>query len=659
MLLLGADYYPEHRNPAKWEYDLDMMAGANLNSIRVGEFAWRRFEPRLGEFTFDWMDDFNAKAAERGIGLVMCPPLRTVPSWLLKMDPEMKIETQSGVRLEFGSRYTFCINHPLLLERGAGIAETMAEHYGQDDNIIGWHLDNEHGHDADCHCAICREKFQQWCRQRYGSIDALNEKWGLIFWNLECDDWDDIPTPRETHTSHGPAHLLAWRRFRSDSTVAAVGVQSDAVRPRIREGQFVSTNCQIWNPRTDYYKMAEHLDLCGCNYYPDFGQAGDFKAYALSMTRSYKQRNFIAWELKNGSRVFPGKLGDTPAPGEVQRLTTHCYANGADGTFYFRWRACQVGCEVAGSLVDYAGRPKRVYDEVRDTYGRLKKMADVLEGTSVRSDIAVLFDFQTRWTSETKFNVDQKLYVDQVQRLHDSLRRQRVNCDVVGIEQDFGVYELLVVPALGVIDDELAARLVAFVEGGGTLVWHPLSGMKDDDATIYDDRLHPAIKDLLGVSIDEFAIASPQGGITFEWQGRKYDARTFCDLPVLEGATSLGAFSDAWYAGTPAITERVVGKGRAMLVATFAEAVFYNDFFAALLEERGLPPILDAVIPDEIEVTERSDDDGRRLVFAINHSPDEQTLTLENTMDDLFNEERVEEDVAFPPYGARVLQLVQ
>ena len=58
-------------------------------------------------------------------------------------------------------------------------------------------------------------------------------------------------------------------------------------------------------------------------------------------------------------------------------------------------------------------------------------------------------------------------------------------------------------------------------------------------------------------------------------------------------------------------------------------------------------------------VTERSAEDGRRLVFAINHSSVEQTLTLETKMDDLFNEERVEEDVAFPPYGVRVLRSIE
>ena len=31
-MIFGAAYYPEHRDPAKWTYDLDNMAAAHLNA---------------------------------------------------------------------------------------------------------------------------------------------------------------------------------------------------------------------------------------------------------------------------------------------------------------------------------------------------------------------------------------------------------------------------------------------------------------------------------------------------------------------------------------------------------------------------------------------------------------------------------------------------
>ena len=110
----GAAYYPEHRDPNKWEYDLDHMKEANITALRVAEFAWSRLEPRDGEYDFSWLDTFADLAEARGIRLLVCPPLRTLPSWLMDQDSTLAIEREDGVILEYGSRYSFCINHPLL-----------------------------------------------------------------------------------------------------------------------------------------------------------------------------------------------------------------------------------------------------------------------------------------------------------------------------------------------------------------------------------------------------------------------------------------------------------------------------------------------------------------------------------------------------------------
>ena len=84
-MYFGAAYYPEHRDPDKWELDLDTMAAAHVNCLRVGEFAWNRFEPTDGVYDFTWMDQFNEFAAQRRIQLLLCPPIRTLPAWLMTL----------------------------------------------------------------------------------------------------------------------------------------------------------------------------------------------------------------------------------------------------------------------------------------------------------------------------------------------------------------------------------------------------------------------------------------------------------------------------------------------------------------------------------------------------------------------------------------------
>ncbi|MBN2711083.1 MAG: beta-galactosidase, partial [Planctomycetes bacterium] len=169
-MLFGAAYYPEHCEPSTWENDLELMKQAHVNCLRVCEFAWTRFEPEEGKYDFDWFDGFLEKSWQRGIGVLLCPPLRTLPAWMVEKDPTVKLEREDGVVLEYGSRYSFCINHPYVLERGAALSAAMGMHYGKHPGVLGWHMDNEHGDEPDCHCPVCRKKFQDYCRRRYVTI---------------------------------------------------------------------------------------------------------------------------------------------------------------------------------------------------------------------------------------------------------------------------------------------------------------------------------------------------------------------------------------------------------------------------------------------------------------------------------------------------------
>src|SRR5690606_17389944 len=122
---------------------------------------------------------------------------------------------------------------------------------------------------------------------------------------------------------------------------------------------------------------------------------------------------------------IPGSGGNTPAPGELARLTMHCVGNGADAIYYFRWRAVPFGPEQThGTLTDYDGRPLRIYYETKDTGERLARLAPMLEGTRVVSDVAILWDYPTRWLMERGEYWDGpgKLYRDRCNVLYDALR---------------------------------------------------------------------------------------------------------------------------------------------------------------------------------------------------------------------------------------------
>ncbi len=656
MMPFGAAYYPEHRDPGRWEHDLDMMAGAAVTALRVGEFAWTRFEPSEGQYDFTWMDRFAGLAIKRGIRLLMCPPFRTAPAWLVEKEPGIKLETDCSIRLEFGSRYSFCINHPRYQQLGVALAGAMAEHYAKTPYVIGWHLDNEMGDEPDCHCPICRAKFQHWLQARYESIGHLNRAWGNVFWNLEYDHFGQVPTPRASKTSFSPAHIMNWKHFRSDCTIEMIRRLGGVLRERGAE-QTVTTNFQTWNHATDYYEAAQHLDMCGTNYYPAYGKAWPLE-HGLANVRSYKKKNFGVYELRNGAHAIPGAAGNTPAPGEVMRLTMHAVAHGADALYYFRWRACPFGAEQShGTITDYDGRPKRIYAEVAETGKGLKRIWPLLEGTTVKSGIATLFDIPTTWVEETgwSFHGPYGLYMEHYEKVRRAIRKRHFNCDAVGRGGDFSAYAVLVVSQLSPVDDILVEKLVRYVKDGGTLVWHPASGIKNMETAIYPERLHPGLHELFGIDVREFATSSASEPAAFQYKGEKYNGGLFYDLPVLKGADSLGEYVGTWFAKTPAVTVRKFGKGRAIYVMTFAEERFYTDFLATVCAEAGVKPVLDLPVNENLEIVERSAADGRRLIFLLNYAEQEQFIDLPEAMDDIWHQEKVVGRCAIKSHGVRVL----
>jgi beta-galactosidase len=158
------------------------------------------------------------------------------------------------------------------------------------------------------------------------------------------------------------------------------------------------------------------------------------------------------------------------------------------------------------------------------------------------------------------------------------------------------------------------------------------------------------------MDVREFATAAAGESVPFRYRGQVYSGGLFSDLPVLREARSLGEYESTWFARTPAVTERSVGAGRALYVTTFAEERFYADFLRDVCEEAGIRPVLEAPVNEAVEIVERSAPDGRRFLFLLSYSDQEQIVELPASMDDIWNEQSVPSRCVIPPYGVRVLR---
>ena len=201
---LGAAYYPEDWPAAEQDRDIEMMKKAGINSVRIAEFAWYKMEPKQGQYEFGWLHDIVNKLSTNGIAIVMCTPTATPPQWLSKRYPDVFIELENGRTSVHGGRRHCCSNNAHYRKYSAKIVEKLGEEFGNDPNVIGWQIDNElycrdfaSGSKMGCFCIDCVGKFHEYLREKYKTIENLNERWDLNIFSQCYDSFEDVPAPRD------------------------------------------------------------------------------------------------------------------------------------------------------------------------------------------------------------------------------------------------------------------------------------------------------------------------------------------------------------------------------------------------------------------------------------------------------------------------------
>jgi beta-galactosidase len=86
---LGVCYYPEHWIESRWPEDLQRMHDLGIRFVRVGEFAWSRFEPEPESYDFAWLKRFLNLVNEAGLAAVVGTPTASPPKWLVDSMPDM------------------------------------------------------------------------------------------------------------------------------------------------------------------------------------------------------------------------------------------------------------------------------------------------------------------------------------------------------------------------------------------------------------------------------------------------------------------------------------------------------------------------------------------------------------------------------------------
>ncbi len=649
-ILLGTAWYPEQWPEPRWEADLTLMQQAGIHMVRIGEFAWSRMEPEEGHYDLDWLDHAIAAAAKHDIYTVIGTPTAAPPAWLTQKYPETLRVSEDGRRAGHGNRQQFNWANAKYREMARKIAEQMAKRFGHNPYVLGWQIDNEY---ADVSYDLeTRAQFQHWVKARYGTLDNLNSRWTTSYWSETYTAWDQIPI----QVGYGnPGLLLSWMRFVSDTWRSYQKNQLEVIRANCDPRQFITTNTMGWFAGYDHYTVEQDLDMAAWDDYVGEGHLDPVRNGAThDLTRGLKQKNFWVMETQPGS-VNWAEINNALDKGEVRAMAWHDVGHGADAVSYWQWRSALNGQEqYHGTLVGSDGTPVPLYAEVAQVGKEFAKAGPVLAGTSVKSEVAILHSYDSRWAIQWQKHNHKYDPEDEILSYYGPLRAIAQSVDIVPPTASLRQYKLVVAPGLNVLSDAAAKNLISYVQEGGHLVLGQRSAMKDDDNSLQPERQPGPLASLLGGRVEQYyALMQP---IPVEGNWGTGECQLWAELLSTRdsGTEVLLRYgkSNGWLDGQPAAISRKVGKGRITYIGAWLDPKTIAEATKWMTDTSAVKPAF-GTVPAGVEVSPRYSAHGVAYVL-INFSGTPQTIPLPARMEDVL-EGGLKQSVRLENYGVAVL----
>jgi beta-galactosidase len=615
---LGVCDYPEHVPWEQWRHYPERQRELGITYVRIAEFAWSKIEPREGEFNWGWLDDAVEALAEAGRRVVMCTPTATPPAWLIRKHPEILPVGKDGHVRNFGSRRHYDHASPIYREHSRRITRAVAERYGRHPAVAGWQTDNEWG----CHSTTrsyggaSQVAFRSWLERRYGTLAALNDAWGNVFWSQEYTDWGQIDPPILTVTDPNPSHVLDYARFASDM-INEFQAEQIAILRELSPERWITHNYMWHFMEFDHYTNCEELDFASWDSYP-LGQVEkwtfsevdtlrwartghpDFISWNHDVYRGLKGRRAF-WVMEQGvGQVNWAASNCLPVAGAAALWTAQAYAHGASCVSYFRWRAATIAQELM-----HSGLLR--HDETLDRGGEEIAALELhgLANADVPARVALLHDYESQWIYDAQPHSERASYVGQTMLFYGVLRSLGVDVDIRHPDHDLSGYDVIVAPAIQLMGEERAHHLASYA-ATSRLVFGPRTAYRTPTGRVHEDGQPGPLRELVGYRLLNFDGMRP--GLTVRAGGHVVETWAESYKPV--GSEVLVTYDDGPLAGQAAL----VRNGRVYSVGAWSASLL-ETVLTAVLTEAGVPVTR---LPEGVRVSHRG---GTEIWMNFNQEP--------------------------------------
>ncbi len=588
-IVFGSAYYPEYMPQDRLEKDIAMMKKIGMNTVRIAESTWSTLERREGEFDFSFIDRVLDIAQREQLWVIIGTPTYAIPSWLEKKCPEVMVY-DGEKRARYGRRQIMDITQPTFLHHAEIVIRRLMEHVRDHSRVIGYQIDNETKHYGVCSKRV-QERFVAYLKQKFGSVERLNDAFTLNYWSNAVHDWADFPDMAGCINGGLAGEFAAFQR---QLVTEYLSWQASIVREYASPDQFITHNFDFeWKkfgadiaqdgysygvqPDVNHADAAQCLTIAGTDiYHPtQYALTGAEIAYGGDSIRSLKMDNYLLLECQAQAFKYW-----TPFPGQLRLHAYSHLASGAASVMYWNWHSIHSGYETYWKgLLSHDMEENPTYLEagvIGEEFAGLGK-----EKLCIRKSNRVALVYDNRSLTAFKwFPIDRDLsYNDVIRHMYDSLYEMNVECDVVDLGRlDVSRYDVIITPALYCISEEHILKLKTFVAEGGVLVSSFKSFVADEQVQVYHDRQPHMLTDVFGMSYNQFS--EPAGAMV---NGR--EIRYFMELLKTKQAEEIYPYAHQYWGQYSAVTRNAYGKGCAYYTGAYVDKDTLKDIYRQALAD--------------------------------------------------------------------------
>ncbi|WP_319591960.1 beta-galactosidase [uncultured Draconibacterium sp.] len=672
-ILYGVAYYHEYMPEERLDEDIRLMKEAGISVVRVGESTWSLFEPRDGEFEFDWMDRVIDKMYDAGIKVILGTPTYSIPAWLWHKHPEVLLEYQNGGKAYYGTRQNMDITNPTFLFYSERIIRKIMEHYAQHPGIVGYQVDNE-----TLTRGVNNENYQvgfvNYLKKKFKTPENLNKIWGLNYWGMTIDGWEEL-APRDGITNTG--YRLEWERFNRKSLAEFLTWQSAIVKEYKRDDQFIMQCFMTSVELVDQHASSELMDVMGVNVYHDQQDnlTGKEIAFAGDYFRSVKNRNYLITETNAQTMGWNSRIQQPPYPGQLRQNVYAHLGSGANMVEYWHWHSIHYGQEIYWKgILSHDLQPNRAYGEMSKTAHELQDIGKKLVNLKKENKVAILFSHDSNAALNfMPFNKGghawgpdhNSFYRTQlVAQFHSVLYENNVGVDFIFPEKsDFEDYELIIIPALYVASDELLQRINDYVENGGHVIMQFKSAFSDENSMVRPMLAPGPLRDACGfyyqefTNFDELALKDDP----FNVGDKDNKVNTWGEYLICETATPLAYYDHKYFNKYPAITVNKYGKGSLLYEGCMVSDAIQEKIILKELEDINLKtPDQDIHWP--LVTKSGTNDDGKTIRYYYNYTSEAKEFVYPyDNGTELLTDKKVVKDqsLEIEPWGVLIIENIE